>query len=121
MNICRPGPSCFMLISKNTIHHISWTYTLDFSSEMGSLFIVISLCVCIIVVNRCMFVKTFTVSDTIMESKTFYYRQLSKYPSTTVTIEISLSNVGWNQILNFYLFVNNGFKIAPLETTSQFS
>ena len=46
-----------------------------------------------------------------MENMTFYYRQLSKYPSTRVSKEISLWNIGWNQHLNFYLFNNNEFKI----------
>ena len=64
-----------------------------------------------VIINCCILVKTFTVSDTITEIKTFYYRQLSKFPSTTVTIEISLSNIGWNQILHFYLFDTNSFKI----------
>ena len=78
---------------------------------MESLFVIISQCVCIIVLTCCILVKTFTISDTIIESKTFYYRQLSKYPSTTVTIEISLSNIGNRQRLNFYLFDNKGSTI----------
>ena len=70
----------------------------------------VNLCVCVII-NCCIFVRTFTISHTIAEKKTFYYRQLSKFPSTRVTIEISLTNVGWNQLLNFYLFDGKEFKI----------
>ena len=77
---------------------------------MGSFFIVISLYI-FMIVNPCILVKTFTVSDTITENKTFHYRQLSKYPSTRVTIDISLSNLGSNQKLNFYLFDSDGFTI----------
>ena len=55
--------------------------------------------------------RTFTISHIIAEKETFYHRQLSKFPSTTVTIEVSLTNVGWNQQLNFYLFDNKEFKI----------
>ena len=69
--------------------------------------VVTSLCICMIV-NGCILAETRTVSDTITEIKTFYYQQLSKYPSTRISIEISLLNVGWNQRLTFYLFDHQG-------------
>ena len=49
-------------------------------------------------------IKSLKISDTILEDTKFYYRKLTKYSSTKVTIELSLSHVGSHQTLYIYTF-----------------
>ena len=51
-----------------------------------------------------------TISDTITDKRRIYYRQLTKYPSKKVTLELSLSKLQQSHHrLDFYLF-NRNFK-----------
>ena len=52
--------------------------------------------------------NVFTVSDTITDKRRIYYRQLTKYPSKKVTLEISVSKLRLpHHRLDFYLFNGN--------------